>query len=92
VSTGEIARWEVLGAIIGPPCRELDLVEWELTLRRRESRTDPGDPEKRRRAMEVEEARDMAKSFIESLELEYGIGRHCTARRRLGSNCDEYGQ
>jgi hypothetical protein len=89
---GEIAGWEVLTIVFGPPCCELYLTEEEFTLRWREARADPDNPEKRRRALEAEEAHDVAKGVVESLEIEYSIGRHCTVGRRPGINDDERGQ
>jgi hypothetical protein len=86
-----IAGWEMLTVVFGPPCRELNLAEQEFTLRWREACADLDNPEKRRCALEAEEARDVAKAIVESLEIEYSIGLHCTAGRRPGSNDNEDG-
>ena len=72
----EETMWEVYGDIFMPAFLELRHAEEALLAREKEASADRGDVKKRRRVEEAQEARDLAKAVLQSLEEEYGLVRH----------------
>ena len=68
--------WEVYGDVFVPAFLELRHAEEALLAREKEARAVRCDVKKRRRVEEVQEARDLAKAVLQSLEEEYGLVRH----------------
>ena len=72
----EETAWEVYGDVFVPAFLELRHAEEALLAREKEARADRGDVKKRRCVEEAQEARDLAKVILQSLEEEYGLVRH----------------
>ena len=72
----EVTAWEVYGDVFVPAFLELRNAEEALLAWEKEARADRGDVKKRRRVEETQEARDLAKAVLPSLEEEYGLVWH----------------
>ena len=72
----EVTAWEVYGDVFVPAFLELRHAEEALLAREKEARADHGDVKKTRCVEGAQEARDLAKAVLQSLEKEYGLVRH----------------